>query len=564
MKIWFMRFYVNIFVVLFLLFGKVGLAQTISSVKYRKGTQYYYIHTVAKNETLGQIASVYKVTVKEIMEVNSTVSDPEKIAEGQTINIPDFSGFIDKYPRDRWNFVLYRVQKGDKLKSIAKEFQTDPDDIKNINPKIENKPVTGSEIRIPVPKQMAQQKADKGKKDKKDYTVPEYDNSKTDDRANPALSFNWSRFKNSDDRNEEDYRSDFYNDNCKTYNYKPGTVFTISIVVPTKKADKTIDRNAVAFLQGAMIALNDMRDNGLSVKFNTFDLSLTGGVDRVLRSQDFAESDIILAPFGSSGELSKLASFARDKRIKLVVQGEGGSRSLVSGNPYVIRLYPSDITIRQKLADKQYDDDIFPVLIKPEKPDSLTLVTFRAALRRRFGSFAEHTHVKGLPLNKLHFNDILHESKHNLVFVCSDAEPFVSDLVIRLNTLKNRISVYGSDKWNDFKLINRPVFFDINLHLAQPFFVDYKKDNTKQFVRLFRTAYNNEPDKYAFMGYDVSYYFMAALRRYGSDFQGCFTDFQSTLLQSRYKFRQNAPGDGFVNDGCFLLEYAHDIEIKRE
>jgi LysM repeat protein len=560
-----MRFYVNIFVVIFLFAGKDGSAQTVSSVKYRKGTQYYYIHTIAKNETLGQIASVYRVTVKEIMEVNSTLADPEKISEGQTINIPDFSGFIDKYPRERWNFVLYRVQKGDKLKSIAKDFQTDPDDIKNINPKIENKPVTGSEIRIPVPKQFAQYKIDRAKKDKKDSESEEYDNSKIDDRSNPALSFNWSRFKNNDERSSEDApRTELYNDNCKTYNYRPGTVFTVSIVVPTKKADKTIDRNAVAFLQGAMIALGDMKETGLSVRFNTFDLSQAGGIDRVLRSHELAESDIILSPFGTGSELSKLAAFARDKRIKLVIQGEGGSRSLVSGNPCVIRLYPSEMAIRHKLADKQYDDDVFPVLIKPEKPDSLALATFRAALKRRFGSFAEHTHVKGLSLNRLHFKDVLHESKHNLIFVCSDAEPFVSDLVIRLNTLKNRISVYGSDKWNDFKLINRPVFFDINLHVAQPFFVDYKKDNAKQFVRLFRAAYNNEPDKYAFMGYDVTYYFMATLRRYGSDFQGCFTDFHSTLLQSRYKFRQNAPGDGFVNEGCFLLEYAHDIEIKRE
>jgi ABC-type branched-subunit amino acid transport system substrate-binding protein len=96
-------------------------------------------------------------------------------------------------------------------------------------------------------------------------------------------------------------------------------------------------------------------------------------------------------------------------------------------------------------------------------------------------------------------------------------------------------------------------------------FVDYSNEATKLFVQLYRKAYNNEPEKYAFLGYDATYYFLAVLRKYGTEFQNCISEFDPVLLQSRYKLVRNNINDGFVNEWCFLLEYTSDsIEIKRE
>jgi LysM repeat protein len=522
---------------------------------YRSGTLFYDFHIIRKNETLSQIARIYNLSVNEILEVNTTISEPEKIVEGMKIKIPNYSHFIEKYPHDQWNFILYRVKQGDKLKSIAKQFATDADDIKNINPGIENKPPTGSEIRVPVKKQDTAKAQTSDNKEKKEQ--------EKQPAINPAFTFNW---KNNSTVPEESVAVNS-NADCAEYVYKSGTVFKISLVMPLKKNDGTTDLTGAPFLCGALIAVNEMKNNGLTVKLNSFDCGNSNSIDRILNSPELRESSLIIAQ-SSVGDLGRLAAYAAENRIHLVIPHESKARSFVENNPYVIQLHPSEDDMLRKLVSKQYNEDVVPILVKPVKPDSLMLDKYRSALKKRFGKFTEQTHQMGLKY--LEYENILDAGKLNLIFVCPVAkplkdEPFVSDVISRLNLAKKRLSVYGSDKWQSFGLIHNGLYFNMNVHLAQPVFVDYNSEATKLFVQLYRKAYNSEPGKHAFLGYDAVYYFLAVLRKYGTEFQDCVSGFESVMLQSRYKLVKNNISDGFVNEGCFLLEYTPDsIEIKRE
>jgi LysM repeat protein len=572
-----------IFLTIFLLYGENAVSQLTPG--YKSGTLFYYFHTIKKNETLGQIALMYNVTVNEILEVNITISNQEKVVEGQKIKVPNYSNFIDKYPHDQWTFLLYRVKQGDKLKNIAKEFKTDTDDIKNINPGIENKPVVGSEIRVPIPKQGVAQVQKPDKKDDKKEKTESGKNSNANDKAskNPALTFNWGNKENNIKENINDIKESINNNNaniqpeednnrekirdtetnCIEYTYKSGTIFNVSIIATLEKDDGKNDFNGVSFLRGALIAANKMKSNGLSLKLNTFDAGKKNSIDRILQQSNLKESNIIIAATPLN-DLYKLAAYAKENKIHLIIPNESKAFALVENNPYVIQLHPSDNAIYRKLTSKQYvSAEISPILVKPEKPDSLMLENFRAAMKKQFGTFNEQKHVLGL--RYLDIKDNLNENKHNLIFVCSNSEPFISDLLNRLHLVNYRISVYGRDKWRDFNLIDKSLYFDMNLHLVQPMFVDYNNNEAKLFVQLYRKAYNNEPGGYAFLGYDVLYYFLTTLKKYGPSFQNCISDFNFVSLQSQYRLKRNVISDGFVNDGCFLLEYTPDsIEIKRE
>jgi LysM repeat protein/ABC-type branched-subunit amino acid transport system substrate-binding protein len=565
-----MKFFYNslYFIIFYLLCVNVSPAQTLpNSSGYRSGTLYYYFHIIQKDETLSQIAKIYNLSVNEILEVNTTIQDPEKIIEGQKIKVPNYSNFIDQYPHQQWNFVLYRVKQGDKLKNIAKEFGTDVDDIKNVNPGIENKPVVGAEIRVPVRKANVEvqvtkeDKKDREKEDKKNREK-EDKNKKEQDKPikNPALTFDWGGGNSDKAKPEEPVISD--NINCAEYIYRSGTVFKITLITPMKKDDGTIDVSGTSFLGGALIAVNEMKNNGMTIKLNSFNLSSSNSIDRILRSPELTESNIIIAQ-APVNDLAKLAAYANENRIHLIIPYESAASNLVENNPYVVQLYPSDDAVFKKLMSKQYNEDVFPILVKPEKPDSLMLNKYRTALKKRFGKFVEQTHK--MASRDWENKDILDANKLNLIFVCSVAESFVSDLIDRLNLVKYRLSVYGKNEWQSFGIINKSHYFNTNVHLVQPVFVDYNNDAAKLFVQLYRKAYNNEPGKYAFLGYDATYYFLSVLRKYGPEFQNCLSGFDSVLLQSRYKLVRNNANSGFVNEGCFLLEYTSEsIEIKRE
>jgi LysM repeat protein len=560
-----------------MLFTNVSTAQKMHG--YRSGTLLYDVHKIRKDETLSQIAKLYNLSVNEIIEVNVTISDPEKIVEGQLIKIPNYSRFIDQYPHEQWKFILYRVKQGDKLKSIAKNFGTTVDDIKNVNQGIENKPAIGSEIRVPVKKQgvVAQQQKPYVKEEKKgDKKEREKDDKgkKEQSSKNPALTFNWggdqpkSKLESKSEPDPDSEKTVIHSStNCAEYVYQPGTTLKISLVAPLKKDDGTTNVSGSSFLAGALIAVNEMKNNGLTINLNSFNLGNSTSIDRILHSPELKESNIIIAQ-APVGDLGKLAAYAGENRIHLVIPYESNAHSLVENNPYVIQLYPSDDAVFRKLMSKQYKENVFPILIKPDKPDSLMLEKYRTALKKRFGTFKEQKHKMGL--RDLEYKNILNETGLNLIFVCPVAEasknqPFVYDLLSRLNIVKNRLSVYGSDKWRNFGLIDESLFFNMNVHITQPVFVDYNNEATKLFVQLYRKAYNHEPGRDAFLGYDITYYFLAVLRKYGTEFQDCLAGFDSVLLQSRYKLVRNNVSDGFVNEGCFLLEYTPDsIEIKRE
>ena len=591
-----MRLSIRVFLAFItLMFSGENLFSQQAPDKYKIGHLAYLIHVVEKNETLRKIAANYQVTVKEIMDVN-TIADPEKIREGESIVVPDYRDFIDAYPRDKWNYELYKVVKGDKLKSLAKKYKITVDDIVKVNWRLD-KPAEGAVIRIPVPKtdangELAQstdkekdrakdREKDKDKKKDKDKDSREKDAKDKDSKdGNPALTFDWGggnkpdrdrKKDDKEDKNDGAAASSETNDreyrDCSTFNFKQGMEFTVALVVPITGDNGVALPSGLAFVQGAMIAVNELKETGMWVNLNIFDAGKQGRIDRLVQSDEFRRSNIIIAPMQQG--FNKLAQFAKDNKISLAVpsDSETGSniKSMVESNPYLIYIPANAAALDQKIMEKQHSDNVLPILMLPPQPDSAMLETYRAGLKKRYGKFVEHTHSMLWKPENLPFKDFFSQDKRNLIYVCSDTESYVSNLLIGLNIMQEyQISVYGREKWNDFVLIRRPRYFDVNLHLPQAQYIDYRDEKTKHFIRQFRGAYNSEPSNYAFLGYDVSHYFLSTLKKYGHTFLDCFDEFHVTMLQSQFKFYRNQPGSGFVNAGCFLLEYTNDIEIRKE
>lgn len=78
------------------------------------------IYTVEKGDTLYSIAKKYNINVKELMELNNL--DSTMISINQQLSIPKTE-----------NFITYFVRTGDTLSSIANKFNTTIDEIMRIN-----------------------------------------------------------------------------------------------------------------------------------------------------------------------------------------------------------------------------------------------------------------------------------------------------------------------------------------------------------------------------------------------------------------------------------------------
>lgn len=96
------------------------------------------VYVTHEGDTLSGIAKMFDVTVNTILWANTVVSSSKTLKAGQTLIILPISG------------VKYTIKKGDTIKTVAKKFKGDVDEITQYNGLKENQVlVVGEELIIP-------------------------------------------------------------------------------------------------------------------------------------------------------------------------------------------------------------------------------------------------------------------------------------------------------------------------------------------------------------------------------------------------------------------------------
>lgn len=574
---------------------KIPFSEKDLKQKPEKAKEKYTYHKVKKGETLYSLSKRYNVSEEAIKQYNPVLMD-EELKARQTIKIPR-TGKLKKLKKiegkkisskdttigkslgiaEDENFIYHKVDKKETLYSISKEYEVSIEKIKELNPYLLKKELQfNSVIKIPADSEeeshvFAKEKAEELERLKD--TVPAYYkiNEQLLDRCDSSELFknktihaalflpfhiekNAEKFYiDSSEVNEEGEK------NYKKIRRSPYYIYPSS-------------ENFIEFYEGILLALDSIKNTGISVKLSVYDTKRDSfQVRSILYENDFSETDLIIGPVYKEN-FKIVSEFASDEKIHIISPFSKVTEQL-SRNPYIIQIQPSRDAQLEKFASYISDYSNHNMVLV-HTGDSLYYPEIEYFKNKVFSYISQDTSIADIRFKEVAFKDSLfyleqamNLKEKNIVIVPSRNEAFVTDVVTNLNTLAKKdynIKLFGYSNWLNFRNLEIEYFYNLQLSLFTPFYVDYKNATVKNVIRKYRHKFKGEPTNYVYHGYDVGYYFFNLMYKFGNEFQSCMNAYRPELCHSHFQFFKRYYDTGIENISVYVLNYLPNLTIQRK
>ena len=559
----------------------------------------YFFHYVKQGQTLYSIARAYAVSQDVIVAENPDIAFGLRF--DQVIRIPVF---------------FYQVQPQETEFGLSRQFGITIDQLRAYNPPIaEDGLKAGMQIAIPGYK-TTQADAPAPARQEPFIYLP----------AEPAPREQVEQIRPCDEASPQDqYRValliPFYLEEALAFKRDTQLPPDPGSIMPASHRSFAF----VPYYQGVVLALDSIRQNGVDISMDVFDVGQDMARARNLVMMDgFRNYDLIIGPFFPS-TLEYIAGHARQYNIP-VVSPLLPDNSQLRGAPNVFQATPSLEAQLSSLA--RYIARNYPgqniLLVHNNQPGALPMInTFKKSLGEEMylakhfadsvnlarinGYFAGETMIGGrmtnvvvmsdtlgrvrepahrnIPADALarfpNFREVIYlrtgmdglvselkQDRKNIVITLVSGEAFLSNYLreLSIRTRGMDVSVFGIPDWQDYQSIEIDYLQNLDVHIFTPDFYDYTDPHIRDFVRRFRGAFQTEPGTYAFKGVQTAYFFFNALAHFGKSFPSCLEQINAMGFDSPYRFVQPSGGTGgWENQHSTLFRYHsfRKIDVRR-
>ncbi len=128
--------------------------------------------------------------------------------------------------------------------------------------------------------------------------------------------------------------------------------------------------------------------------------------------------------------------------------------------------------------------------------------------------------------------------RNNLVVLYGSNKSFIMDAMNRLNVLRDTfdIKIIGLPAWETVGTLDLYQMDNMEATYPASYYVDYTSPSFKKFNNEFYRRYATVPNKYGILGFDITYYFLESVFRYGNHFMRCLPYHKGTGLSTHYNF----------------------------
>ncbi|MES2628726.1 MAG: LysM domain-containing protein, partial [Bacteroidota bacterium] len=374
--------------------------------------------------------------------------------------------------------ISHRVEKQETLYSLSKRFNVSGDEIKAANGGLPQGLREGMVLRIPKTNEVSKPQAPAKTTDSNPF--------QTSTTVSGTANNTGSKFQ--DNRNQPMFGD-----------------YKVAIMLPFEMARMDSldhlghDLVALEFYQGAMIAIDSLRQLGLDMDVYVFDTNKDASRVKQLTSKpELSNVDLFIGPMYKT-ELLALSDFAATRQSHVVcpVPQAGG---ILLNRPFLSKAHCDDATQLSGLARfilRRYSQENL-VMIAPVKP---TREKFNSLFSSAFAAARN-----GGPLLKELTTDLptttsieakLVSGKTNVIYVATNELSYISSLITKLIDLQSRydIVLVGNEDWVKLDQIDNSYKNRLHLHLPMANFVDYDSDLVKNFLYHYRDRYGSDPNK---------------------------------------------------------------------
>ena len=335
----------------------------------------------------------------------------------------------------------------------------------------------------------------------------------------------------------------------------------LSLILPFKATGTSSSAGNMDFYSGVLLAVYDMANQGTSCDLNVYDAS-----NDSISKENIENSDIIIGPV-SPAELRNVLEM--DPKAVVSPLDQRAASLTKTFSDMIQAPTPLELQYKDLLnwidEDMEYSDRFIVITEKGGTQTEATVQMKAAADSSRL----EYKHLAYSILEGRNVTSsleyIMTESGTNRVYIASDSEAFVNDVVRNLNLMiykKYDVVLYAPSRIRNYETIEVENFHNTSLHVSTGYYIDYEDPRVQEFLLKYRALYNAEPTQFAFQGYDLANYFIGIISRHGNRWTSRLEDSDASMLQSTLKFRKDADG-GFVNTGVRRIIYEDEWIVKR-
>lgn len=569
--------------------------------------QKFYVHTVKTGDTLFSLAKAYEVSEDVIRQHNSSVSNGLKL--DQTVKIPVSEAAQQNAKaekRRKKDFITHKVQRGQTLYAIARDYNISVATLREDNPSINPQALSvGETLWI---RRSAVGLSTEAEAQEQMVEYAQTLNSVTDDDGYDHHVVQAGETIYSLSRRFGITEQEFARLNDVSAGLKAGAMVRVPRVEQSNLSEAIEQENQlstevhfsaipsterlnvalmlpmninnranasyVEFYQGFLLGLEQLKASGrgetkLTV-YNTAHDPLN--VEHIVGSTMFEGTNLIIGPVYED-ELAPVVRYAEQNSVPIV---SPLANIATVQSPTLYQLSPSAEHKYDKVADLvDGERDIYMIYAdsydEEFEAEAKTLLHGRPYFSYTY-SFEEQKSLfkpRSPETPEVESMDtILMSEKPRLFVVLANKEVDVDRILGTISSSKVAVSersipcaeytVLGTSRWGRYANIDHTTYFNNNVVMISTYHA--KRDNVavREFDSRYIEAYGTLPSLYAYRGYDTAIIFGGGMR---SDIEYNMLDKRYAPLQTVYKFVQDKENGKYVNQEWMRVNYNDNYTI---